>query len=142
MTTAKAGDTVRVHYKGTLTDGTEFDSSSGRDPIEFTVGAGAVIPGFEEAVSGMAVGDRKTVTVPSDNAYGPRQDGLVQDVERSAFPPDIDLTPGQRLQAQGANGETVALTVVESTDATVTIDLNHPLAGEDLTFELEMVDIG
>ena len=80
MTTAKVGDTVRVHYKGTLTDGTEFDSSAGRDPIEFTVGEGAVIPGFEEAVSGMAVGDKKTVTIESENAYGPRQDGLLHDV--------------------------------------------------------------
>ncbi len=141
MSQAKSGDTVQVHYRGTLDDGSEFDSSAGRDPIEFTIGGGMVIAGFDQAVTGMAVGDRKTITIPSDEAYGPKRAELMQQVERGAFPPDLDLEPGRQLQASGPEGENVVLTVVEFNDDFVTVDLNHPLAGENLTFELEMVAI-
>ncbi len=141
MSQAKSGDTVQVHYRGTLDDGSEFDASAGRDPIEFTIGGGMVIAGFDQAVTGMAVGDRKTVTIPSDEAYGPKRAELMQQVERGAFPPDLDLEPGRQLQASGPEGENVVLTVVEFNDDFVTVDLNHPLAGENLTFELEMVAI-
>ncbi len=142
MTQAKSGDTVKVHYTGTLADGTQFDSSRGGEPLEFQLGAGQLIPGFENAVAGMSVGDTKTVTIPSEEAYGPHRPEMVQQFPRKDIPDSIELAPGITLMAQDPEGNTVRLTVVEFDDQTVTMDANHPLAGKDLTFELELVAIG
>ncbi|ROR32512.1 FKBP-type peptidyl-prolyl cis-trans isomerase [Inmirania thermothiophila] len=143
MTTAQAktGDTVKVHYTGTLDDGTVFDSSRGREPLEFTIGEGMLIPGFEEAVIGMSVGERKSVSIGSDDAYGPRHEEMVQTIDRAVIPEDIDLEVGTRLTATGPGEQPLLLTVVELTEDTVTVDANHPLAGKDLTFEIELVEI-
>lgn len=141
MGKAKTGDTVKVHYTGTLPDGTEFDSSSGRDPIEFTIGSGDIIPGFEKAAIGMEPGETKKVTVSTDEAYGERHDELVQTVDRGQIPDSIDVEVGMQLQATGPNDEQLVLTVVHLTDESVTLDANHPLAGQDLTFEIEMIEV-
>ena len=140
MRTANKGDTVRVQYVGTLSDGREFDSSVGRDPLELTLGEGRVIPGFEQAIVGMAPSDTRTVTIDADDAYGARQDHLVQKVERGQIPPDIELAVGTMLSARGPNGEEFQLVVTELDDEVATLDANHPLAGEALTFELTLVD--
>ncbi|MFP4246839.1 MAG: FKBP-type peptidyl-prolyl cis-trans isomerase [Halochromatium sp.] len=141
MSEAKSGDTVKVHYTGTLADGTEFDSSRGQEPLEFTLGEGQMISGFEDAVLGMAPGENKTVTIVSDEAYGERNEAMVQQVPRSAIPPEIELSEGLLLQAQGPDGETLRFTVADFDDDEVTVDGNHPLAGRDLTFQLELVQI-
>lgn len=140
MSKAKAGDTVLIHYTGTLEDGSVFDSSRGRDPLEFTLGEGQVIPGFESAVTGMEVGEEKTVTIPADDAYGPRRDELMLTVDRAQFPPNIQPSVGQQLQMSQGN-ESFVVTVRDVQDGSVTLDANHPLAGEDLTFALELVEI-
>lgn len=137
---AQAGDTVRVHYTGTLGDGQVFDSSRGREPLEFTLGGGQVIPGFDEGVSGMSPGEARTVTIPSDQAYGQRSEDLLFVVPRAQFPEHLDPQPGQQLQM--SQGDQVAIvTVVDVTEQGVILDANHPLAGKDLTFELELVEI-
>ena len=141
MSEAKTGDTVRIHYTGTLTDGSEFDSSSGGDPLEFTIGSGQIIPGLDREIAGMAVGDTKTVTVAADEAYGPRQPEAVQEVPRDAVPAGINLVVGNRLQATTADGGQMVVTIAAVSDETVTMDANHPLAGEDLVFEVELVEI-
>lgn len=141
MTTAKSGDTVRIHYTGTLDDGTEFDSSSGRDPLEFALGGGQVIPGFDSAVDGMAVGENKTVTIPPGEAYGERHDQLVQEVPKSALPDEIDPAVGMHLQSRSPEGQVMNLVVTEVADASITVDGNHPLAGQALTFDIELVEI-
>lgn len=138
---AATGQTVRVHYTGTLEDGSTFDSSKGRDPIEFTVGQGQVIGGFDEAVAGMAPGDTKTVTIAADSAYGPHRPELVQQLPRTAIPAEVDLAPGSRLAARDQAGNELVLTVIDADDETATVDANHPLAGEDLTFEIELVEL-
>jgi len=141
MAQAQSGDVVRVHYRGTLQDGTEFDSSKGREPLEFQVGGGQVIPGFEKQVEGMAVGETSTITIAADEAYGQRDERQIQEVPRSALPADLELQLGTGLTATTRDGNEIALTVVGLTDDTVTVDGNHPLAGQDLTFELELVEI-
>jgi peptidylprolyl isomerase len=141
MTQAKSGDTVRIHYTGKLEDGTQFDSSQGRDPLQFKIGEGTIIPTLEEAVVGMAPGDTETVNVAAEDAYGPRRDEAIQTVEKSMIPENVDLTIGGQLQATAPNGQQLVLTVVEVTDEAVTLDANHPLAGEDLTFDIELVEI-
>jgi peptidylprolyl isomerase len=141
MTQAKSGDVVRIHYTGKLDDGTPFDSSEGRDPLQFKIGEGSIIPILEEAVVGMAVGDTGTVNVAADDAYGPRRDEAIQTVERSMIPENVDLTIGGRLQATAPNGQQLVLTVIEVSESSVTLDANHPLAGEDLTFDIELVEI-
>lgn len=142
MAQAKHGDTVRVHYTGSLSDGTQFDSSRGGEPLSFTVGGGNIIPGFENAVVGMETGDTKTVEIPSGDAYGPYRDQLVQEVPRSAIPPEIQLQEGMVLHARGPEGQELSFTVLAFDDEKVRIDGNHPLAGKDLTFDLELVEIG
>ena len=141
MSQAKSGDTVKVHYTGILEDGTEFDSSSGREPLEFTIGAGNIIPGFEQAVTGMEQGDSKRVVIPAGEAYGDRQDELVQTLPRQDIPDHITLEEGVVLEAESPNGQRMRLTVVDMDDQSVTLDANHPLAGKDLTFDLELVDV-
>ena len=141
MTAAKAGDTVRIHYTGTLSDGTTFDSSEGRDPLEFTVGSGQIIPGLDKAMPGMEVGEKKTVTIPCDEAYGPVNPEARQTIDRAQVPDHIPLDPGTALQVQDQSGRAMAVTVAEVTDTTVVLDANHPLAGKDLTFDVELVEI-
>src|SRR5690606_270988 len=141
MAQAQSGDIVRVHYRGTLSDGTEFDSSRGREPLEFQVRSGQVIPGFERQVEGMAVGGTSVVTIPADEAYGPRDERQIQEIPRNAMPEDLILEVGAGLTATTRDGKEIPLTVVALTDDTVTVDGNHPLAGRDLTFELELVEI-
>jgi peptidylprolyl isomerase len=141
MTQAKAGDTVRIHYSGTLADGTQFDTSEGSEPLEFALGSGSVIPGFDQAVEGMSVGENKSVSIGPEQAYGPRHDQLVQEVPRQALPDDIDPTVGMRLQGQGPDGQMMNLTVTRVEDEAITVDANHPLAGEVLNFDIELVAI-
>lgn len=141
MTQAKNGDTVKIHYTGKLQDGTVFDSSSDREPLKFSIGNGQVIPGFEEAVTGMKVGEKKTALIPCDKAYGERNPSMVMIVDRKHVPADIDPEVGLRLQVGSPSGELIAVTVIEVNDKNITLDANPPLAGEDLTFELELVEI-
>lgn len=141
MAVAKDGDKVKVHYTGKLDDGTEFDSSSGREPLEFTLGNQEVIPGFEEAIVGMAPGDLKTVTIAADDAYGPYYKEMVAIADRRNFPEDLTPEVGQQLQVQSEDGDSMVVTVTEVTDERVTLDGNHPLAGKALTFDLELVGI-
>ncbi|MCI5075950.1 peptidylprolyl isomerase [Oricola sp.] len=141
MTEAQHGNTVLIHYTGKLTDGTVFDSSQGRDPLQFELGAGQVIPGLDKAMRGMAVGDSKTVTIPVDEAYGPHHPEGVHVVERSTLPPEVDTQPGARLQASAQDGNVIQLTVVAADTETVTLDANHPLAGQDLVFDVQLVAV-
>ncbi|MBU2537253.1 MAG: peptidylprolyl isomerase [Proteobacteria bacterium] len=141
MSQAKKGDSVKIHYTGTLEDGTVFDSSAGRDPLVFTIGGGQVIVGFDEAVQGMAIGDKKKVTIPSHKAYGEKNEELVIQVPRDQVPPDLNPEVDQKLQMGGPNGELIVVTVVDITDEIVVLDANPPLAGKDLIFDLELVEI-
>ena len=141
MTQAKSGDTVRIHYTGTLEDGTQFDSSDGRDPLEFALGGGQVIPGFDSAVDGMAVGENNYVTIQPDQAYGERHEQLVQEVPKSALPEDMEPAVGMQLQSQSPDGQVMNLMVTDVADETITVDANHPLAGQALTFAIELVEI-
>ncbi len=141
MRQAQSGDNVAVHYTGKFTDGTIFDSSDGKDPLRFTIGAQEVIPGFENAVVGMEVGQSRTQTIPSDQAYGPRNDEMVVAVDRNEFPSDIDLEVGRRLKLN-QEGQTMIVTIADIQESTVTLDANHPLAGQDLVFDIELVEIG
>ncbi len=141
MSGIKTGDTVKMHYTGTLTDGTTFDSSEGREPLAFQQGAGQIIPGLDKALPGMTVGETKKVEIDHTEAYGPRQDAAVQAVERSLFPEDMDLAEGMQLQMQAQNGQAMPVTVVEVGEAEVTLDANHALAGKDLVFDIEIVSI-
>jgi len=136
-TVAKSGDTVKVNYTGRLADGTVFDTSIGGEPLEFTLGEGRLIPGFEQAVTGMQVGESKTVTIPVDKAYGPRRDDLIVEIGRDNLSPDIKPEVGMQLQ-----GSQRVVTIIKVSESTVTIDANHPLAGQDLTFDIELVEIG
>ncbi len=141
MTAAKQGDTVQLHYKGTLDDGSVFDSSEGREPLEFTVGSGQIIPGLDVAIPGMKVGEEKTVRIAPEDAYGPVDPDAQQSVPRASIPPSVQLEAGLRLQAQSQNGQTMTVVVVEFDDETVVLDGNHPLAGKALTFEIELTGI-
>jgi FKBP-type peptidyl-prolyl cis-trans isomerase 2 len=141
MSDAKTGDTVRIHYTGTLSDGSTFDTSSGREPLEFTVGSGQIIPGLDRAIAGMSVGEKKTVEVPASEAYGDRNPDGIQSVPREQVPDHIPLDPGTQLQVQTGDGRTLPVLVAEVTEEAVVLDANHPLAGKDLTFEVELVEI-
>ncbi|MBC8276256.1 MAG: peptidylprolyl isomerase [Chloroflexi bacterium] len=138
---ARNGDVVQVDYTGKLADGTVFDSSVERGPLEFTLGAGQVIPGFEKAVLGMKVGEQKTVTIPADEAYGPYRDEQVVELPREKLPSDMTPEVGQQLVMRQSDGSEIVVVITEVSDETVTIDANHPLAGKDLTFEIELVKI-
>lgn len=142
MSQAKQGNSVKVHYTGKLDDGTVFDSSVGREPLDFTVGAGQLIAGFDEAVVGMAVGEKKTVRIAAEQAYGPHNPEMTLQVPRSDLPADIQPELGMQLEASQEGGHSMVVTVVEVTDESVTFDANHPLAGKALTFEIEVVELG
>lgn len=141
MTEVKSGDTVAIHYTGTLIDGSTFDSSDGRDPLEFTVGSGQIIPGLDVALPGMAVGDKKTVKIACQDAYGPVNPEMQQAVPREGIPADIPLEVGTQLQMQTPDGQALPVMVVAVDEATVTLDANHPLAGKDLTFDIELMKV-
>lgn len=141
MTKAKTGDTVEVHYTGRLDDGTQFDSSRDRDPLRFTLGQGQVIKGFEEAVTGLDEGQSATSRISAEDAYGPLREDLVVQAPRSALPPHIQPEVGMMLQLQQEGGLPVPVTVTEVTDDAVTLDANHPLAGQCLTFDIELVRV-
>ncbi len=141
MPQAKSGDKVKVHYTGKLEDNTVFDSSKDRPPLEFTIGSGSIIPGFENAVIGMETGESKTFTVPPDEAYGQPRDELKMEVNKSDFPDDITPEVGQQLQMKRADGNVVNVVVANMEGEKVTLDANHPLAGKALTFDIELVEI-
>lgn len=141
MAQAKKGSNVKVHYTGKLQDGTVFDSSEGHDPLEFRLGSGQVIPGFDEAVTGMRPGDTKNVAIPVNKAYGPRNEELVLTAPLSQVPSDLNPEVGQKLEMGGPNGELVVVHVVALTDEHITLDANPPLAGEYLIFDIELVAI-
>jgi peptidylprolyl isomerase len=142
MTQAQQGDSVRVHYTGKLEDGRIFDSSALRGPLRFTIGQGELIPGFEQAVVGMSPGQSKTVTIPMAAAYGPHRPERVIAVERHNIPAHIELAVGRQVQARQADGSAILFTVTAVSEASVTLDANHPLAGHDLIFELQLLEIG
>ncbi|MEZ4701760.1 MAG: peptidylprolyl isomerase [Rhodothermales bacterium] len=141
MSVAKIGDTVHVHYTGSLSDGTVFDSSEGRTPLSFSLGDGGIIAGFEQAVLGMQPGDSKTVEIIASEAYGDRVDDLVIKVPRGQFPPDITPEVGQNLIVGQPDGSEMPVLITEVSLESVTLDANHPLAGKDLTFQIELVAI-
>ena len=141
MSEVETGDTVRIHYKGTLSDGAVFDSSEGREPLEFTVGAGQIIPGLDKALPGMSEGDEKSVTVPAAEAYGPVDPAARHEVPRDKIPADIPLEVGTQLQVQTSTGQVMPVKVEEVTEEKVVLDANHPLAGKDLTFDIALVSI-
>jgi FKBP-type peptidyl-prolyl cis-trans isomerase 2 len=141
MMQAKQGDTVKVHYTGKLDDGTVFGSSIGQESIQFTIGLNEVIPGFENAVIGMNTGETRTTSLISDEAYGPRHDELVMEVARGELPADFQPQVDQELQLQREDGEILLVRVIKVTDSGITLDANHPLAGRDLTFDIQLVEI-
>ncbi|HLV26252.1 MAG TPA: peptidylprolyl isomerase [Gemmatimonadales bacterium] len=140
MSQAKTGDTVRVHYQGSLSDGTVFDSSRGRDPLEVTLGSSQLIPGFENALLGMQTGEERRVTIPADEAYGQRREELILEVPRDKFPPTIEPEIGKQLRMT-QEGHDFVVVVQDIRDDLVMLDANHPLAGKELTFELELVEV-
>ncbi|MBV6644320.1 MAG: peptidylprolyl isomerase [Cyclobacteriaceae bacterium] len=134
-------DTVKVHYTGKLTNGEVFDSSEGKDPLQFVVGAGQMIKGFDAAVDGMELNEKKTVTIPSNEAYGSVNNDLVQQIDRNQLPEDLKPAVGQTLVATGDGGQQMQVLVTEVTDTSIKIDGNHPLAGKDLVFDIELVEV-
>ena len=141
MTQAKKGDTVKVHYTGKFDDGTEFATSINDDPLQFTIGKGQVISGLELAVTGMSPGQAKTAEILAEQAYGPYQENKVVEVSRVQFPPNFDLQIGQVLRMRKARGEKIRRIVTTLSDTRVMLDANHPLAGENLTFDLQLIEI-
>ncbi|MEM5500948.1 FKBP-type peptidyl-prolyl cis-trans isomerase [Ahrensia kielensis] len=141
MAEAEHGSTVHIHYTGKFPDGTVFDSSENRDPLTFELGSGQVIPGLDKAMRGMEVGAKKTIEIPAAEAYGPHHPEGVQKVERSQLPPEIQTEVGLQLQATGQDGQAINLTIIEVDETTVTMDANHPLAGKDLVFDVELVSV-
>lgn len=142
MSNVKNGDTVKVHYTGKLKTGEVFDSSRDRDePLEFKLGEGQIIPGFEAAVNGMTPGDSTSISIPAEEAYGPPRDELIQEVPRSQFPDDVDIKEGMQFQIGQEDTHPMLVTATKVADDTVTLDANHPLAGKDLEFDIELVEI-
>jgi FKBP-type peptidyl-prolyl cis-trans isomerase 2 len=141
MEQVKSGDKVKVHYHGKLTDGTTFDSSEGREPLEFEVGSGSVIAGFDSGVTGMSVGEKKTINIPVDEAYGQKQDDLMMEFPLDRFPADMKPEVGMQLNMSNGAGQNFPVVIREVREDSVVLDANHPLAGEDLVFDLELVEI-
>lgn len=141
MAQVKTGDKIKIHYHGKLTSGETFDSSTGREPLEFEVGSGMVIKGFDDGVTGMGVGDKKTINIPFDEAYGPRNPEMVIEMPKDKFPKDLEIEVGMPLGMSDPQGQQFQVTIVEIKDEVVMLDANHPLAGQDLIFDLELVEI-
>ncbi|WP_343672258.1 peptidylprolyl isomerase [Chitinophaga sp.] len=141
MQAVKNGDTVRVHYHGRLTNGTTFDSSEGRDPLEFQVGAGMVIKGFDSGVVDMKPGDKKTLNIPVEEAYGPKNEELIMDFPKQNIPEDLNPQVGMELQMSNPQGQVFPVKVTAISSEFITLDANHPLAGEPLVFDIELVEI-
>jgi peptidylprolyl isomerase len=141
MQNAKKGDKVKVHYHGKLTNGETFDTSSGRPPLEFEIGSGSVIKGFDEGVTGMLVGEKKTINIPVDEAYGPRSEDMLIEFPRERFPTGMEIEEGMQLMMGNESGQNMPVIVTEIKEESVILDANHPLAGEDLIFDLELVEI-
>lgn len=141
MAEAKSGDKVKIHYTGTLADGKVFDSSEGRNPLEFTLGKGEVIPGFEAAVIGMNAGESKSAQIPAEEAYGQHREELIMEVEKKQVPEDLNPEVGQSLQLKRGDGQEITVMITEVGEEYITLDANHPLAGKDLTFEIQLVEI-
>ncbi|HMB41846.1 MAG TPA: peptidylprolyl isomerase [Balneolaceae bacterium] len=140
MSKVKEGDTVKVNYTGTLKNGEVFDSSEGKEPLEFTLGEGQLIPGFEKAVIGMAVGDSAKIDIPSDEAYGEEREDLIINVPKDQLPDDVTPQVGMQLQVNQGNGQPIPVRIKEVGETELTLDANHPLAGQDLSFEIELVE--
>jgi len=141
MQQAQNGDKVRVHYHGKLRSGETFDTSNGREPLEFTVGSGQVIKGFDDGVKGMQVGDKKTVEIPVNDAYGEKSQDMIIEFPKDQFPPDMNPEVGQQLMMTNGSGQSFPVVVVEVKTESVVLDANHPLAGQDLIFDIELVEI-
>lgn len=141
MSTAKNGDNVKVHYTGKLTSGEQFDSSAGREPLEFTVGAGQMIKGFDAAIPGMAVGDKKTINIAAADGYGERSEEAVIPFPKENVPADMKLEPGMQLTLSNQYGQPVPVVVIEVKDDVIMLDANHFLAGKELVFDIELVSI-
>lgn len=141
MSQVKQNDTVKVHYTGKLADGQVFDSSEGKEPIEFTLGQGKLIPGFEKGLVDMKVNEKKTITIPKEEAYGEPRAELIQEVPKSQLPEDITPEVGMGLVSRNPEGQEMNLVVADVKDETIVVDANHPLAGKDLIFDLEVVEI-
>ncbi|NEQ28238.1 MAG: peptidylprolyl isomerase [Microcoleus sp. SIO2G3] len=141
MAQAKAGDTVTVHYTGKLDDGTVFDSSIEREPLQFEIGSGSLIPGFEQAVVGMSPGESKTSSIAADQAYGPHYEEMVLVIDRNQVPADAPMEVGTQLQLRQETGEMIPVIITDVNEAEITLDANHPLAGEELTFDIQLVAI-
>ena len=141
MEQVKDGDIVRVHYTGKLTNGEQFDSSEGREPLEFTVGAGQMIKGFDNAMPGMTVGEKKTINISADDAYGQKDEHALIEFPKENIPKDMKLEPGMQLQLRNENGQPFPVTVAEIKDDVVVLDANHKLAGKELVFDIELVEI-
>ena len=142
MQQVKAGDLVKVHYTGKLTSGEQFDSSAGREPLEFTVGAGQMIKGFDAALPGMAVGDQKTINIPAEEGYGERSDEAIIPFPKENVPEDMKLEPGMTLTLSNQQGQPIPVVVIEVKEDVVVLDANHFLAGEELIFDIELIEIG
>ena len=141
MQQAKKGDKVKVHYHGKLTSGETFDSSAGREPLEFEVGSGSVILGFDEGVTGMEVGEKKTINIPVEEAYGSRSDDMMIEFPKDRFPQDVEIEQGMQLMMSNGSGQNIPVIVSEIKEGSVILDANHPLAGEELIFDIELVEI-
>ncbi len=141
MQPAKKGDKVKVHYHGKLTNGNTFDSSEGREPLEFEIGGGMVIAGFDDGVTGMTIGEKKTVNIPADQAYGPKQEEMIMEFPKDRFPADMVPEVGMQLNMSNGSGQNFPVVIVELKEDIVVLDANHPLAGEELVFDLELVEI-
>jgi peptidylprolyl isomerase len=141
MQQVKKGDTIKIHYHGRLNDGTTFDSSAGREPLEFEVGGGMVIAGFDAGVTGMSVGEKKTIEIPFLEAYGPVQEEMIIEFPKTNFPPDLNPEIGMQLNMSNQEGQQFPVVIKEVKEEVVVLDANHPLAGKDLTFDLELVEI-
>ena len=141
MQKAKKGDKVKVHYHGKLASGEVFDSSEGREPLEFEIGSGSVIKGFEEGVNGMSAGEKKTIDIPYDEAYGPKSPEMMFEFPKEKFPKDLTVEAGLELMLSDESGEKFPVIISQIKEETVILDANHPLAGKDLVFELELVEI-
>ena len=141
MQQAKKGDKVKVHYNGRLSNGETFDTSAGREPLEFEVGSGMVIKGFDDGITGMGVGEKKTINIPVEEAYGPRSEDMLIEFPKDRFPADMQIEEGMQLMMSNGAGQNIPVVITELKENSVMLDANHPLAGEELIFDIELMEI-